>query len=194
MMNSICVYCGSNAGKDPIYAQAARDTGRFLGESGCRLVYGGGRVGLMGVVADAAIEAGGQVTGIIPDFLHVREVAHGGVQDLQIVSSMHERKQLMADASDAFVALPGGIGTMEELFEIWTWAQLGRHKKPVGLLNINGYFDGLLEFLDNMTDEGFLMGKHRKMLLEASRIEDLIDGFESFTYPGVIASLERDQT
>lgn len=194
MKQSICVYCGSNAGNNPLYAEAARRVGTYLGENGHTLVYGGGRVGLMGLVADAAIEAGGHVVGIIPDFLHEREVAHSGVQDLKIVSSMHERKQLMADASDAFVALPGGIGTMEELFEIWTWAQLGRHEKPVGVLNVNGYFDGLLEFLDNMTGEGFLQDKHRKMLLESDRIEDLMDGFERFTYPGVITHLEREQT
>jgi len=193
MKKSICVYCGSNPGAAPEYAQAAQAVGVKLAQNDIRLVYGGGQVGLMGLVADACIDAGGQVYGVIPDFLHQKEIAHPRVQDMHIVPSMHERKLKMADASDAFIAMPGGIGTMEELFEVWTWSQLGRHEKPVGVLNVNGYYDKLLEFIDHMTGEGFLMGKHRAMLMRGESIEELLEQFEAFEHPGMIATLAAGQ-
>ncbi len=193
-MNSVCVYCGSNFGSDPIYTEAAEAMGRTLAERDLRLVYGGGQVGLMGVVADACIDAGGQVLGVIPDFLDHKEIAHPRVQDMRIVSSMHERKLMMADNADAFIAMPGGLGTMEELFEVWTWSQLGRHKKPVGLLNMKGYWDKLTAFLDHMRDEGFVEGRHRDMLLSAETPEAVLEALESYEFPGMIASLERTQT
>ena len=194
MIQSLCVYCGSNTGADPVFADAARATGAYLGANGYRLVYGGGQVGLMGLLANSAIDAGGTVTGVIPDFLHHKEIAHPRVADMRIVTSMHERKQIMAEEADAFLALPGGIGTMEELFEIWTWAQLGRHEKPVAILNVESYFDGLMRFLDEMTGQGFLEDKHRKMLIEDTTIEAVLDRLNAFEYPGTIASLTRAQT
>ncbi|MBL4538234.1 LOG family protein [Oceanicaulis alexandrii] len=193
MKKSICVYCGSNPGAAPEYAQAAQAVGVKLAQNDIRLVYGGGQVGLMGLVADACIDAGGQVYGVIPDFLHQKEIAHPRVQDMHIVPSMHERKLKMADASDAFIAMPGGIGTMEELFEVWTWSQLGRHEKPVGVLNVNGYYDKLLEFIDHMTGEGFLLDKHRAMLMRGESIEELLEQFEAFEHPGMIATLAAGQ-
>ena len=190
-MRSICVYCGSSPGSSPLYAEAAAALGTHLAREGIRLVYGGGQVGLMGVLATAAVEAGGAVTGVIPDFLHHREIAHAGVEDMRVVSSMHERKQVMADEADGFIALPGGIGTMEELFEIWTWSQLGRHLKPVGLINVVGYYDGLLAFLDRMQGDGFIQARHRAMLVAGSEPGDVIARMASYSHPGVIPSLER---
>lgn len=193
MIKAICVYCGSNPGSATEYAETARAVGAELARNNIRLVYGGGHVGLMGMVADACIDAGGQVTGIIPDFLNEKEIAHPYVTDLHVVKSMHERKLMMAEASDAFITLPGGIGTMEELFEIWTWSQLGRHKKPVGILNVNGYYDKLLAFIDHMTDEGFLQDKHRAMLLRGNSVTGLLEQFNAYQYPGTIATLEPSQ-
>ena len=183
MLNYICVYCGSRTGENPDYKALARHVGETLAQTGRTLVYGGGQVGLMGILADAAIDAGGDVIGVIPDFLALKEVAHPRVQDMHIVDSMHTRKALMAEKAEAFIALPGGIGTMEELFEIWTWTQLGRHKKPVGLLNVNGYFDGLLTFLDRMTKEGFLSEDHRHMLMADTDLDALLERFEAYDAP-----------
>lgn len=191
---SICVYCGSNVGAAPIYTEAAKAMGRTLAERGLRLVYGGGQVGLMGVVADACIDAGGEVTGVIPDFLHHKEIAHPRVKDMHIVKSMHERKLMMADNADAFIAMPGGLGTLEELFEVWTWSQLGRHKKPVAVLNVNGYWDQMLGFLNHMQAEGFVEGRHRDMLLAGETPADVLDALAAYEFPGMIASLERAQT
>ena len=193
MMKSVCVYCGSSVGADPVYAEAARAAGAALAARGLRLVYGGGRVGLMGLTADACLAAGGRVTGVIPDFLAVREVAHQGVADMRIVASMHDRKQIMADEADGFIALPGGLGTLEELFEIWTWSQLGRHAKPVGLLNVQGYFDPLLTFLDRMAEEGFVEARHRAMLVVGDDIDALLDGLANYQHPGAVAALSRAQ-
>ena len=190
---SVCVYCGSNFGGDAAYAETAREMGKVLAERELRLVYGGGQVGLMGVVADACIDAGGQVTGVIPDFLHHKEIAHPRVQDMHIVTSMHERKLMMADRSDAFIALPGGLGTLEELFEAWTWSQLGRHKKPVAVLNVNGYWDKMLGFLDHMQGEGFVEGRHREMLLAGTTPSGVLEALSEYEFPGMIASLERAQ-
>lgn len=171
----VAVYCGSSFGVDPIHAECARALGTELAQAGVGLVYGGGNVGLMGAVADAALAAGGEVIGVIPQALVDREVAHHGVTKLHVTTSMHERKAMMADLSDAFVSLPGGIGTMEELFEVWTWAQLGYHAKPCALLNIGGYYDGLITFLDSMVTGGFLKDEHRSMLIEVDAVADLLD-------------------
>lgn len=153
---SICVYCGSRQGANAAYSVRARELGQAIGERGWQLVYGGGNVGLMGVVADAVIAAGGRVVGVIPESLMRREVGHRGLHELLVVPNMHVRKQMMAERADAFVALPGGIGTLEELYEVWTWQQLGYHDKPIALLNVAGYFDTLLQFMRSTVDEGFL--------------------------------------
>ncbi|KRB98869.1 LOG family protein [Hydrogenophaga sp. Root209] len=153
---SICVYCGSRPGASPAFADAARAVGQWIGQHGGQLVYGGGRNGLMGIVADATMAAGGQVVGIIPKALVEREWAHQGCTELHVVDNMHERKRLMADKADAFLALPGGIGTFEEFFEAWTWRQLGYHDKPVGLLNVAGYYDGLMAFMRSSVEQQFM--------------------------------------
>jgi uncharacterized protein (TIGR00730 family) len=158
---TLCVFCGSSSGIDPKYAEAARAFGALLARSGYGVVYGGGHVGLMGVVADAALAAGGSVIGVIPQKLVDRELAHRGLTELHVVSTMHERKALMASLSNGFVALPGGIGTLEEFFEVWTWAQLGYHEKPLGLLDVDGFYSPLLEFLARACDLGFI---HRSEL------------------------------
>ncbi len=162
---TICVFCGARPGNDPAYADAARRFGGVLAASGRTLVYGGGHIGMMGLLADAVLAAGGRVVGVIPKNLVEKELAHKGLSELRVVGSMHERKALMAEMADGFVALPGGIGTLEELFEIWTWGQLGLHTKPYGLLEVNGFFAPLLGFLDTMAREGFLRSEHRAMLL-----------------------------
>lgn len=153
---SICVYLGSRPGENPAFARAAVDTGRWIGERGGQLVYGGGRSGLMGMVAEATLRAGGRVVGVIPQALVDKEQANNACTELHVVRNMHERKAMMAERSDAFIALPGGIGTFEELFEIWTWRQLGYHDKPVGILNVDGYYDGLLGFLKTSVDSGLM--------------------------------------
>jgi len=173
-MKSLCVFCGSSPGGDPAFADAARALGRLLAGQRIQLVFGGGSTGLMGIIADVVLAAGGQVTGVIPRSLWDWEVGHRGLTETHIVSSMHERKALMADLAEGFVALPGGIGTLDEFFEIWTWAQLGIHQKPFGLLNINGYFDALLGFLDHSVRTGFFSPAHRGMLLCETRPESLI--------------------
>ena len=164
-MRSLCVFCGSNPGIDPVYVAAAGEVGRTLAQRGVRVVFGGGRVGMMGAVADAARAAGGQVTGVIPRDLMEREIGHTGLDDLRIVGSMHERKALMAELSDGFIALPGGIGTLEELFEVYTWAQLGLHAKPLGLLDVAGFYSGLAGFLDHLVEQGFLRAETRAALV-----------------------------
>jgi uncharacterized protein (TIGR00730 family) len=155
---SLCVYCGSRPGANPAYADAARAVGQWIGERGGQLVYGGGRNGLMGLVADSTLQAGGRVVGVIPKALVEKEWAHHGCSELHVVDTMHERKRLMAERADAFLALPGGIGTFEEFFEVWTWRQLGYHDKPVGLLNVDGYYDGLLGFLHSSVQAQFMGG------------------------------------
>ncbi|MHA7684981.1 LOG family protein [Cupriavidus sp. PET2-C1] len=163
-MQSVCVYCGSSAGNRPEYAEGARLLGRMLAERGLALVYGGGNVGLMGIIADTVLEHGGTVVGIIPEALMQKEVGHRGLTELHIVGNMHERKQMMADRADAFIAMPGGVGTFEELFETFTWLQLGYHDKPVGLLNVGGFYDGMLGFLAHAVQEGFLKRVHAELL------------------------------
>ncbi len=164
---SLCVYCGSRPGTQPDYADAARAVGRWIGHRGGQLVYGGGRNGLMGLVADSTLQAGGRVVGVIPKALVEKEWAHHGCSELHVVDTMHERKRLMAERADAFLALPGGIGTFEEFFEVWTWRQLGYHDKPVGLLNVDGYYDGLLGFLRNSVQAQF-MGEWQMDLMRVS--------------------------
>lgn len=172
---SLCVYCGSRNGMDPAHLAAAHAVGKSIGQRGWRLVYGGGHTGLMGAVADAALAAGADVIGIIPERLIEREIGHAGLTELQVVGSMHERKQKMAEQSDAYVALPGGIGTMEEIFEIWTWRQLGYHRKALGLLNAGGYYDELLRFIDRSQEHGFLWPDVKSLLLVDSDINRLLD-------------------
>lgn len=175
MIQSVCVFCGSRVGASSRYAEAAETLGRVLAERNQRLVYGGGNVGLMGVLADGALSGGGEVVGVIPAALMERELGHGGVTDLRIVGTMHERKALMADLADAFLAMPGGYGTLDELCEILTWSQLGLHAKPVGLLNTEGYFDAFLSFLTRSVEEGFLHPIDREMLLVDSDPARLVE-------------------
>jgi len=179
-LRHLCVYCGSNFGASPVYRDAAEQLGALLATRGITLVYGGGNVGLMGVLANAALQRGGQVIGVIPHWMVAKELAHKGVTKLHVVESMHDRKQLMADLSDGFIALPGGIGTLEELIETFTWLQLGLHRKPVGALNVAGYFDPLLAQLRRMCDERFLKPSHLDSLLVADRAEVLLGKMESF--------------
>ena len=184
-LTSICVYCGSNTGSQPIHADVAATVGRSLAELGIRVVYGGGQVGLMGIVADAAMAAGGEVIGIIPAALDRREVAHTGLTELHIVETMHERKAMMAELSDAFLTLPGGLGTLEELFETLTWNQLGIHRKPVGLINVDGFFHPLLAMLDQFVARGFLRQEHRELLLESESLPEMIAQMERWTPPQI---------
>ncbi|HET6547225.1 MAG TPA: TIGR00730 family Rossman fold protein [Solirubrobacter sp.] len=172
-MRSVCVYCGSSFGDDPAYLEATRALARGLAERRIAVVYGGASVGLMGELADAALEAGGEVVGVIPQALVDREIAHRGLTDLRVVGSMHARKALMAELSDAFVALPGGIGTLEELIEMYTWSQLGLHDKPLAMLNTRGYYDGLAAFLDPAVAEGFLRAEQRARLRLAADVGEV---------------------
>lgn len=182
-MKRVCVYCGSRHGKRPAYTAAAQTLGRELAQSGRSLVYGGGNVGLMGVVADAVLEAGGEVIGVIPWPMVTRELAHHGVTKLHVVSSMHERKALMAQLADGFIALPGGVGTLEELFEIWTWAQLGIHQKPLGLLNTDGFYSSLVAFLDHLTAEDFVTPENRSFVRIDADPKSLLEKMSQFV-PG----------
>jgi|SRR3990170_1214248 len=191
---TICVFAGSMPGAKYDYADAARKLGCALAERGHELVYGGGNVGLMGVIADAVLELDGHVTGVIPDTLVSKEVAHKGLSDLRIVRSMHERKALMAELSDGFIAMPGGIGTMEEFFEVLSWAQLGIHNKPCGLLNVAGYYQPLLQFLDHAVDHGFLKAKHRSLLIVESEPHRLLGRLEQFTKTHAATRFERGRT
>ena len=174
---SVAVYCGSRFGNSPAFAEAARTLGTLIGQSSATLVYGGGRVGLMGTVADAVMASGGQVVGVIPQALMDREVGHAGLTELHVVQTMHERKRLMAERADAFISLPGGIGTLEELYEVWSWQQLGYHDKPVALLNVDGYYDALLEFHRAMHKRGFVSDAQFYALLidtDAARLLDRV--------------------
>ena len=179
----VCVFCGSSFGNDRAYRQAAEITGRLLAERGIELVYGGGHVGLMGVVADAVLAGGGRVTGVIPRALADREVAHNGLTDLVVVETMHERKAEMEKRANGFIALPGGAGTLEEAFEQWTWAQLGVHQKPVGFLNVDGYFDLLRSMIKKMVAEGFLRPEYADILVFADDPKDILSAFDAYTPP-----------
>lgn len=193
-MKSICVFCGSNPGANPVFMETAEKLGLFLVEKNVGLVYGGGRVGLMGKIADTVMANGGNVIGIIPKSLSDKEVAHQGLNELHIVDSMHTRKAMMADFSDGFIALPGGFGTFEELCEIITWAQLGFHAKPCGLLNIEGYYDPLVKLFDTATKERFVRPEHRKLVLIENEIERLFELMVNFKSPDIKKWLERDET
>jgi len=193
-MERICVFCGSNPGASAVYAEAARALGKKLAERGLGLVYGGGNVGLMGIVADAALAAGAEVIGVIPRALVDREVSHQGLTELRVVGSMHERKALMAELAGGFIALPGGIGTLEEWFETWTWAQLGLHAKPFGLLDVAGYYGQLLGFLDHVVAEGFVHPDHRSMVLVETDPGHLLDRMSAYIPPVVQKWIERKET
>jgi len=193
-LRRVCVFSGSSPGARPEYAAAARALGEAAVRRGLGLVYGGAKVGLMGVVADAVLAAGGEAIGVIPTALMTKEVAHSGLTHLRVVGSMHERKAQMAELSDAFVALPGGIGTLEELTETLSWAQLGLHAKPCGVLNAGGYFDRLIGFLDHATEERFLAPQHRAMLLVAERPDELLDRLDAYVPPAVERWLDREET
>lgn len=182
-LSSVTVYCGSSPGNQPSFIQAAVAVGQTLAQRGIRLVYGGGGVGMMGAVADAALAAGGHVTGIIPHFLDTRELKHPHLTDIRVVQSMHERKLLMVEESQAFIALPGGFGTLDELFEVLTWAQLRIHQHPVGLLNIDGFFDSLLSFLDHLVTTAFLTAQDRARILTSSDIDTLLHQLQTWTPP-----------
>lgn len=184
-LKQICVYCGSNGGRQPEYLEQARAFGQELVKRDIGLVYGGAAVGLMGAVADGVMQAGGRAVGIIPVSLMQKELAHRGLTELHVVQSMHERKTMMAERADGFVALPGGAGTLEEIFETWTWAQLGMHQKPCGLLNIAGYYDDLARFLDHTVAEAFMQPQHRAMLAVESDAGALLDRFAAYEPPTV---------
>jgi len=187
-MKSICVYCGSADNLRPEYLEAARQMGTAIARRGLELWYGAGRTGLMGAVADGALQAGGQVVGVIPEIFYTPALAHMGLTRLEVVASMHERKGRMAQAADSFIALPGGYGTFEELFEILTWSQIGLHQKPVGLLNVLGYFDPLLSLVEHARSEGFIYAEHRSLLIHANTPEVLLDALSDYRKP---AGLER---
>lgn len=191
---NICVFAGSSAGIRPTYAGAARELGHLLATRNIGVVYGGAKVGLMGAVADAALEAGGHVVGVIPRALVEKEVAHDGLSALHVVASMHERKAMMSSLSDAFIALPGGLGTWEELFEIATWGQLGLHRKPCGLLNVHGYFDPLLSFVEHAVAERFVRREHAAILAVADTAVDLLDVLATWTPPDVAKWIDRAST
>jgi uncharacterized protein (TIGR00730 family) len=173
-VKAVCVYCGSSFGSDPVYLEATHDLARTFATRGIRVVYGGASVGLMGALADATLEAGGEVVGVIPQQLMDREIAHRGLTELHVVQTMHQRKALMAELSDGFVALPGGIGTLEELIEVFTWEQLGIHAKPLGVINTSGYYDGLAAFLDHAVEQGFHQPEQRAKLVLAADASDLL--------------------
>lgn len=184
-MKKLSVFCGSNKGSNPEFEAAAISLGRELARRDIELVFGGGKVGLMGMIADTVLREGGRVTGVIPKGLMAREVGHQGLTELVVVATMHERKATMARMSDGFIALPGGIGTFEELFEIWTWAQLGMHRKPIGVLNIGGYYDQLIGFVDHAVRNEFLKPSNRKMVLVDSVPERMLDRFMTYVPPDV---------
>jgi uncharacterized protein (TIGR00730 family) len=193
-MRRLCVFCGSSVGRDSGYTALAVQLAQELARQDIGIVYGGGRVGLMGALADAALTAGGEVIGVIPQALLDREIGHPGLTELRVVGSMHERKALMAELVDGFIALPGGIGTLEELFEVWSWAQLGFHRKPCGLLEVNGFFEPLVQFLDHLVTAGFVRPSHRAMLLVATSPAGLLAQFAEYQPPKVGKWVTRAET
>ncbi|MEY4096024.1 MAG: hypothetical protein RLZZ53_3223 [Acidobacteriota bacterium] len=193
-MKRIAVFCGSSIGNQPAYAEAAVALGGVLAKRGIGLVCGGGNVGLMGVIAEAVLTAGGEVIGVIPQALADRELAHGGVTDLRIVDSMHTRKAMMAELSDAFIAMPGGVGTFEEFFEVVTWTQLGLHRKPCALLNVAGFYAPLAAFIDQAVSEGFIKPIHRQMIVVDDNPERLVDSLAAVQLPDVPKWIRREET
>lgn len=190
-LRRICVYCGSSSGTDPVHRTAAHDLGAFLAQHGIGVVYGGGHVGLMGALADGALSQKGEVIGVIPRSLMEKELGHGGVTELHVVSSMHERKQLMVDLSDGFIALPGGFGTLDELFETLTWLQLSFHDKPVGILNVDTFFGGLIDFIAHMSQSGFLKPEHAACVLVENEASALLARMEAFRPPDLGKWIEK---
>ena len=184
-MKRIAVYCGSSAGPNEIYRTQAAQLGRYLAENKIQVIFGGGKVGMMGILADAALEAGGEVTGVIPGFLQVKEVVHSQLTELITVETMHQRKALIEEMCDGAIALPGGFGTLDELFEMLTWGQLGLHDKPVGILNTNGFYDPILSAIDRMVNEGFLKDLNRDMVLVSTQIEKLVDAMRNYQPPKI---------
>ena len=192
-VRSICVFCGSSRGADPLLLETAREVGSLLARGGIRLIYGGGNVGLMGALADAALGAGGEVIGVIPESLVAWEVAHTGLSELRIVHSMHERKALMADLADGFIALPGGFGTLDEFCEVLTWAQLGLHGKPCGLLNLRGFYDHFLLQLDECVVQELLRPEHRRLILAETNAARLLDRMAAYEAPPLRKWIDRDE-
>lgn len=193
-MRHICVFCGSKAGTDDLYRNAAVQMGRELADAGIGLVFGGGSVGLMGVIADVVLEAGGDVIGVIPELLATKEVQHPAVADMRLVPDMHARKALMAELADGFIAMPGGFGTFEELFEVTTWAQLGIHRKNIGLLNVGGFFDPLCRMIDHAVQEGFIKPDHRNLFVVEERADRLLSAMATHRMPDVRRWLGPDKT
>ena len=193
-MKRVCVYCGSSTGNNPLYREMAEAMGSLLARRGIGLVYGGGNVGLMGVIANAALAGGGEVIGVIPRSLADREIAHVGVTDLRVVDSMHTRKALMAELSDAFIAMPGGVGTFEEFFEAVTWTQLGLHRKPCGLLNVGGFYAPLAAFIDQAVTEGFIKPIHRAAIVVDDDPERLLNSLATIKLPDVPKWIRKDET
>jgi uncharacterized protein (TIGR00730 family) len=194
-MRRLCVFCGSSPGARPAYGDAAEELGRLLVEREIGLVYGGGAVGLMGRLADAVLAEGGEAIGVLPEALVEKEIGHPGLEDLRVVGSMHERKALMADLADGFVALPGGLGTLEELFEVYTWAQLGLHRKPCALLDVEGYYEGVATFLSHAVEERFLREDHRGMLIVERDARTLLDRLSDFEPEAVVPKwIDREET
>ncbi len=179
-IKSICVFCGSSRGAKPDYIDASRQLAQCMAKQGITLVYGGAHVGIMGAIADELLKLGGKVVGVIPEALVDMEVAHDGLTELHVVSDMHERKARMADLADGFISLPGGLGTLEEMFEVLTWSQLGFHSKPCGLLNVSGFYDDLLRFLDNANEQGFMRREHRQLLLDDADADSLVNRLISY--------------
>ena len=192
-MKRIAIYCGSATPADPVYIESARAIGRSLAERGIGVVYGGGRLGLMGAVADSALEAGGEVLGVIPEALVAGEVAHRGCTELHVVQTMHQRKQAFTDLSDGFLTIPGGTGTMDELWEAMSWAQLGYHNKPVGLLNVAGFYDPLIAFVARMGEVGFLRKQHQNILIVGDELDDLLARMEAYQPHRTIFAMSRDE-
>lgn len=193
-MKSITIFCGSSSGYDNIYSKQAYQLGTLLANNNIRIIYGGAKIGIMGDVARGALDHGGIVIGVIPDFLKVKEVVHEGLHELITVSSMHERKMTMHELSDAVLALPGGFGTLEELFEVLTWAQLGLHKKPIGVLNVNNFFQPLLDMIDSMKHSGFLKEYHHKMLIHHENINELIEKMKTYVAPPLEKWMKQGNT
>ncbi len=193
-LKNVCVYCGSSIGRNPRYKKAAQELAHSLQQRQLGLVYGAASIGIMGEIADQMLSTGGKVTGVIPKALSKKEITHASLTHLHITESMHERKMKMAELSDGFIAMPGGIGTMEELFEIWTWAQLGFHSKPCGLLNIDGYYDNLIAFLNDMQEQQFIKERQRKLLIIATSAEALLNEFTRYEAPALPEWINKEQT
>ncbi|MEM9076566.1 MAG: TIGR00730 family Rossman fold protein [Bacteroidota bacterium] len=193
-MDSVAVFCGSSLGVDGKVTEEAIELGKYIAAQNIMMVYGGARIGLMGKIADGALQNKGKVIGVIPTFLKSKEIFHEGLTELIVVETMHERKTRMHELSDGFIALPGGFGTLEELFEIVTWAQLGLHQKPIGVLNVNGFFDSMFQFLDNMVSKGFLKPENREMIIQSESYQDLLEQMKSYSPKHVTKWIEKEQT